>query len=133
GRAAVRAARGDLARPRLHRQGGGRPDRPPQTRPLHAGRASGLLAHRRSTSPLRLPGRAVDVSRRLLIGVLGGLGPAATVDFYAKVVSRAAAAGAASDQEHVRLLIDADPEVPDRNRSIGGTGPSSAPALVAKA
>lgn len=70
---------------------------------------------------------------RPLIGVLGGLGPAATVDFYAKVVAAATAAGAASDQEHVRLIIDGDPEVPNRNDSVAGRGPSSAPALVAKA
>lgn len=73
------------------------------------------------------------MSSRPLIGVLGGLGPAATVDFYAKVVAAAAAAGVASDQEHVRLIIDGDPEVPNRNDSVAGRGPSSAPALVAKA
>src|SRR5690606_15081456 len=61
---------------------------------------------------------------------IGGLGPAATVDFYAKVV---AATRAASDQDHVRLIIDADPTVPDRSASVTGTGESSAPALVAKA
>lgn len=72
------------------------------------------------------PGRR----RRPLIGVLGGLGPAATVDFYAKVV---AATAAASDQEHVRLMIDADPTVPDRSASVAGTGESSAPALIEKA
>jgi len=69
-------------------------------------------------------------SARPLIGVIGALGPAATVDFYAKVV---AATAATRDQEHVRLLIDGDPEVPDRSMAIAGTGPSSAPALVAKA
>lgn len=73
------------------------------------------------------------MSRRPLIGVLGGLGPAATVDFYAKVVELSAQSGAAADQEHVRLIIDADPEVPNRNASIAGSGESSAPALVAKA
>lgn len=73
------------------------------------------------------------MTRRPLIGVLGGLGPAATVDFYAKVVALAREAGATRDQEHVRLLIDADPEVPNRNESVAGIGESSAPALVAKA
>jgi aspartate racemase len=68
--------------------------------------------------------------RRPLVGVLGGMGPAATVDLYAKVV---ALAGAARDQDHVRLLIDGDPEVPDRQASVAGTGESAAPALVAKA
>lgn len=67
---------------------------------------------------------------RPLIGVLGGLGPAATLDFYGKVLSLTPAA---TDQQHVRLLIDADPEVPNRNESVAGSGPSSAPSLVAKA
>jgi len=71
-----------------------------------------------------------EVGRRPLVGILGGLGPAATVDFYAKVV---AATRAASDQDHVRLIIDGDPSVPDRSASVSGRGESSAPALVAKA
>lgn len=85
------------------------------------------------------PGRAASGSptdavrrtqQRPLIGILGGLGPAATLDLYAKVL---ALTPAASDQDHVRLIIDADPQVPDRNESVAGRGPSSAPALVAKA
>lgn len=68
--------------------------------------------------------------RRPLIGVIGGLGPAATLDFYAKVLELTPAG---SDQEHIRLIIDADPEVPNRNDSVAGSGPSSAPALAAKA
>jgi aspartate racemase len=68
--------------------------------------------------------------RRPLIGIMGGLGPAATVDFYAKVV---AATRAARDQDHVRLIIDGDPTVPDRSAAVTGRGESSAPALIAKA
>lgn len=69
-------------------------------------------------------------SGRPLIGVIGGLGPAATLDLYAKVL---ALTPASRDQDHVRLIIDADPEVPNRNESVAGRGPSSAPALIAKA
>lgn len=75
-------------------------------------------------------GGAPARNRRPLIGVIGGLGPAATLDLYASVL---ALTPATTDQEHVRLIIDADPEVPDRNRSVAGLGPSSAPALIAKA
>ncbi len=70
------------------------------------------------------------MGRRRTIGVLGGLGPAATVDFYAKLV---AATPAARDQDHIHVVIDADPEVPNRNEAIAGTGPSPAPRLVAMA
>lgn len=70
------------------------------------------------------------VGDRPLIGVIGGMGPAASVDLYAKLVSLAAAS---SDMEHVRVIIDGDPEVPDRQAAIAGEGPSAGPAIVAKA
>jgi len=76
------------------------------------------------------PSEAADETHRPLIGVIGGLGPAATLDFYAKVI---AMTPARTDQEHIRLLIDADPQVPNRNDSVAGTGPSSAPRLIEKA
>ena len=46
-----------------------------------------------------------------MIGVLGGMGPAATIDFMAKVVRLVPAS---RDQEHVPLLVVSDPRIPDR-------------------
>lgn len=66
----------------------------------------------------------------LTVGVLGGLGPEATLDFFAKVLALTAAR---TDQEHLHLLIDDNPKVPNRNLAIAGTGPSAGPALVAMA
>jgi aspartate racemase len=60
------------------------------------------------------------------VGVLGGLGPEATVDFFAKVVGRTPAS---SDQEHLHLIIDNRPQVPNRNEAIAGTGSSPASML----
>lgn len=54
-----------------------------------------------------------------ILGVLGGMGPAATVDFLAKLQ---AATPAARDQDHVRVLMDMNPQVPDRNLG-GDAGP----------
>lgn len=65
-----------------------------------------------------------------VVGVLGGLGPEATVDFLSKVVARS---GATADQEHIRLIVDINPTVPDRNRAVAGEGPSPGPALAAMA
>lgn len=62
------------------------------------------------------------------VGVLGGMGPAATVDFFARIV---AATPAASDQDHLHLIIDNNPQVPDRNAAIAGHGPSPADAMAA--
>lgn len=63
-----------------------------------------------------------------LIGVLGGMGPLATVDFFAKVVAQAAAGG---DALHVPLLIQSDPRIPSRPAAILAGGESPLPALLA--
>ena len=73
----------------------------------------------------------MDKTRKpLTVGVLGGLGPEATLDFYAKVI---ALTPATRDQEHLHLIIDSCPGVPNRNEAVAGTGPSPGPALAAMA
>lgn len=62
-----------------------------------------------------------------LVGVLGGMGPAATVDFYSKLI---AATPATTDQEHLRVMIWSDPSVPDRSKAIAGTGEDPTPVLI---
>jgi aspartate racemase len=64
-------------------------------------------------------------------GVIGGMGPDATVDFMAKVI---AATPASKDQDHVHLLVDQNPKVPDRQAAQAGIGenPSQAMAAMAK-
>lgn len=64
------------------------------------------------------------------IGIIGGMGPAATADFLARLVRLA---GAATDRDHPRVLIDSNPTVPDRNAARAGTGPSPGPTLAAMA
>jgi aspartate racemase len=70
------------------------------------------------------------MSARRVVGVIGGMGPDATVDFFAKLV---AATRAGSDQDHLRIVIDNDPGVPDRTAAIEGRGESPAPRLFAMA
>ncbi len=65
-----------------------------------------------------------------VVGVLGGMGPDSTVDFFAKLV---AATYAERDQDHLRIVIDNDPTVPDRTAAVEGRGPSPAPHLGAMA
>jgi aspartate racemase len=64
------------------------------------------------------------------IGILGGMGPAATVDLMARIVAATPAKG---DEDHLHLLIDSNPQVANRNLAIAGMGPSPAPVLVAMA
>ncbi|MEO8847257.1 MAG: amino acid racemase [Casimicrobiaceae bacterium] len=65
-----------------------------------------------------------------VVGVIGGLGPEATLDFYAKLL---AATPAQRDQDHLRVVIDSNPKVPDRNRAVAGEGDSPGPALASTA
>ena len=62
-----------------------------------------------------------------MIGVLGGMGPAATVDFLAKLIRLTPAY---RDQDHVPLMVVSDPRVPGRVGPImEGSGPSPLDAL----
>lgn len=56
------------------------------------------------------------------LGVLGGMGPQATILFYQRVVDFTAAA---ADQEHIETLILSDAKMPDRTAALlsGETGP----------
>ncbi len=65
-----------------------------------------------------------------IIGVLGGMGPAATADFYQKLIQ---ATPAKTDQDHLKVLIYSNPHIPDRTAAIRGDGPDPLPALVASA
>lgn len=65
-----------------------------------------------------------------LAGILGGMGPAATAAFYAKVVERTPAS---CDQDHLRVAIWADPTVPDRVGAVLADGTDPYPAILAGA
>lgn len=62
-----------------------------------------------------------------VVGVLGGMGPAATADFYDKLVR---ATPATRDQHHLRVVVWSDPTVPDRSAAIVGDGPDPTPWLL---
>lgn len=58
-----------------------------------------------------------------IIGILGGMGPAATADLYVKII---AATPAERDQDHLHVVVWADPAVPDRSTALlqGGEDPT---------
>ena len=62
-----------------------------------------------------------------IIGILGGMGPAATADFYGKLV---AMTPVQRDQDHLRTVIWSDPTVPDRTEALLGRGPDPTPWLL---
>lgn len=64
------------------------------------------------------------------VGVIGGLGPVATLDFFDRILKRTRAV---REQEHLRLIIDNNTKIPDRNMHMRGEGPSPAAALASSA
>lgn len=95
-------------------------------RPAHP--SSGARIHRPSTPASRSAGNSARI--RSVVGILGGMGPAATADFYLKLVQ---ATPAASDQEHLQVLIWSDPTIPDRSEALLTHGADPTPALIAGA
>lgn len=63
-----------------------------------------------------------------VVGVLGGMGPLATIDFMRKMLE---ATPAASDQDHVPVVVSSIPQVPDRSAAFRGEGVSPLQAMVA--
>ena len=61
-----------------------------------------------------------------IIGILGGMGPEATIDLFYKIIKFTPAE---KDQEHLRIIIDNNPKIPDRTAAILGKGEDPLPAL----
>jgi aspartate racemase len=66
--------------------------------------------------------------RRGILGILGGMGPLATADFFAKLV---ALTPAEDDAMHVPVLVASLPQIPPRVPAILDNGESPLPMLVA--
>ncbi|WP_341992007.1 amino acid racemase [Azorhizobium sp. AG788] len=62
-----------------------------------------------------------------MLGVLGGMGPLATVDFMEKVIANTPAG---RDQDHLQMIICSATEVPDRTEAIIGQGADPLPAML---
>lgn len=63
-----------------------------------------------------------------VVGVLGGMGPLATIDFMRKMLE---ATPASRDQEHVPVVVSSIPQVPDRTAAFRGEGVSPLAAMIA--
>jgi aspartate racemase len=61
-----------------------------------------------------------------LIGVLGGMGPAATVDLLQKILQETPAV---RDQDHVPVVCWNIPQIPDRQKALNGSGESPLEAM----
>jgi len=70
------------------------------------------------------------MTRHVIVGVLGGMGPEATIDLFSKIVH---STDATRDQDHLRLIIDNNTWVPSRQEAILANGPSPLPMLIESA
>jgi aspartate racemase len=63
-----------------------------------------------------------------VVGVIGGMGPEATVDLMRRVIAKTQAE---DDQDHVHLLVESNPKIPSRiAHLIEGTGVDPTPELI---
>lgn len=65
---------------------------------------------------------------RHLVGVLGGMGPLATVDFMQKVIL---STPASRDQDHIPMVVYSVPQIPDRVSAIAAGTDEPFPAILA--
>ena len=68
------------------------------------------------------------MAKPFLLGVLGGMGPLATLDFQHKLLE---STPADSDQQHLPSVIWNVPQIADRQKALAGEGPSPLPQLLA--
>ena len=65
--------------------------------------------------------------REKVVGIIGGMGPEATVDFMRRVIAKTPAQ---DDKDHLRMLVDNNPKIPSRIAAlIEGTGEDPSPVL----
>jgi aspartate racemase len=68
------------------------------------------------------------MKKEKVVGILGGLGPEATLRLFQVILEKTPAS---SDQDHLHLIIDNNPKIPERLPAILGTGPDPVPMMVA--
>ncbi|HEY6619809.1 MAG TPA: amino acid racemase [Steroidobacteraceae bacterium] len=63
-----------------------------------------------------------------VVGIIGGMGPEATLDLMRRVLAKTPAQG---DQDHIHLIVESNPKIPSRiAHLIDGTGVDPTPELI---
>lgn len=65
-----------------------------------------------------------------LVGVIGGMGPDATIDFMSRVIEETPAK---IDQDHVRMVVEHNPRIPSRQLAMRSAGENPGPLMAAMA
>src|SRR5210317_260934 len=61
-----------------------------------------------------------------VVGILGGMGPMSTVDLMRKVTVMTPVQ---RERDHLRILVDSRPQIPDRPAALLGSGESPVPMM----
>jgi len=64
---------------------------------------------------------------KVKIGIIGGMGPEATLDLFRKILRNTPAN---KDQDHLHLIIDNNTSIPDRTDYILGKGENPLPFIL---
>lgn len=63
-----------------------------------------------------------------VVGIIGGMGPEATLDLMRRVLAKTPAQG---DEDHIHLIVESNPKIPSRiAHLIEGTGADPTPELI---
>jgi aspartate racemase len=63
-----------------------------------------------------------------IVGIIGGMGPEATVDLLRRIIAKTPAR---DDADHIHLIVESNPKIPSRiAHLIEGTGPDPTPELI---
>jgi aspartate racemase len=65
-----------------------------------------------------------------IVGIIGGMGPESTIRLMDKIVKYTPVK---REQDHIRLIVDNNPGIPDRTEYLLGNGPSPLPMLIESA
>lgn len=84
-------------------------------------------ASRRAPGDGTRPRGAGRAPLRRVIGILGGMGPAATLDLQREILRLTPAE---RDQDHIEVLVYSNPKIPDRSSAILDGGEDPLPYLV---
>ncbi|HXI49062.1 MAG TPA: amino acid racemase [Steroidobacteraceae bacterium] len=75
-----------------------------------------------------MPAQPDSKSMHRVVGIIGGMGPEATVDLMRRVVAKTPAR---DDQDHIHLIVESNPKIPSRiAHLIDGTGADPTPELI---
>jgi aspartate racemase len=67
-------------------------------------------------------------STHRIVGIIGGMGPEATVDLMRRVIAKTPAR---DDADHIHVIVESNPKIPSRiAHLIDGTGPDPTPELI---